>query len=54
MNEFKEGLRQNPYFQSLPAWIQESICQSGVELASEKELRAYVKSLSSAQSLPKE
>ncbi len=41
MNQFMQNLPQNPRFQSLPAWLQESIMQSGVEFSSDEELRSF-------------
>lgn len=41
MNQFMQNLPQNPRFQSLPAWLQESIMQSGVEFSSEEELCSF-------------
>ena len=38
-NTFQESLDSNPYFMSLPAYVQETIKQTGIEITSEEELR---------------
>lgn len=45
MNDFKENLNNNQYFQSLPAYVQETIKQSGVNISSEEELRNCAENL---------
>ncbi len=42
---FKKNLDSNQYFMSLPAYIQETIKQSGVEIYSEEELRSCVENI---------
>ncbi len=42
---FNESLNTNPYFQSLPIYIQETIKQSGIDINSEEELRSTVENL---------
>lgn len=41
MNAFMTDIVKNPYFQSLPTWMQEHVIQSGVEFRSEDELRNF-------------
>lgn len=41
MNAFMADIVKNPYFQSLPTWMQEHVIQSGVEFRSEDELRNF-------------
>lgn len=45
MNPFMQNLPQNPCFQSLPVWVQETILQSGAEFSSEQELREFAAGL---------
>lgn len=40
--DFQNNPAMQQYFQSLPAYIQESIKQSGVDLKNEQELRDFV------------
>lgn len=42
---FKKNLDSNQYFMSLPAYVQETIKQSGVEICSEEELRSCAEKL---------
>ena len=36
-----ESLSRNEYFQSLPVWMRENICQSGAQFQNEQELRSF-------------
>ena len=45
MTEFLERIRENAYFSSLPAWVQENVLQSGVMLEREAELRRFSEKL---------
>lgn len=48
-NNFKDNLDNNSYFMSLPAFIQESIKQTGVNITSEEELRKCAENLMNKQ-----
>ena len=43
--QFEQGLQQNQYFNSLPAYVQETIKQSGIKLCSEEKLRQCAQNL---------
>ena len=45
MTEFMKNLHSNSYFKSLPAWVQENICQTDISLSSEQELRTLAENL---------
>ena len=45
MTEFVQNIQSNAYFQSLPNWVQESVFQTDVPLASEADLRAFAENL---------
>ena len=45
MTEFLERIRENAYFSSLPAGVQENVLQSGVMLETEAELRRFSEKL---------
>ncbi|HIS67804.1 MAG TPA: hypothetical protein IAA58_00345 [Candidatus Gallacutalibacter stercoravium] len=45
MSDFQQAISSNPYFMSLPPYIQETIQQSGVSIQSEQELRACAENL---------
>lgn len=49
-NTFQESLDSNPYFMSLPAYVQETIKQTGIEITSEEELRRCAQNLMKSQS----
>lgn len=42
---FKENIESNRYFQTLPAYVQETIKQSGLDINSEEELRKCAEKL---------
>lgn len=44
-NNSKEGLENNPYFQSLPSNVQETIKQSGIKIDSEEDLKECAEKL---------
>lgn len=48
-NTFFQTLDSNPYFQSLPPFIQESIRQSSPEIRSESDLRQCAEKLMQKQ-----
>jgi hypothetical protein len=44
-NTFFNQIESNPYFQSLPVFIQETIKQGGADIKSEEELRRCAEQL---------
>ncbi len=45
ITNFSENMKSNAYFQSLPAWVQETIQQTSITLHSEEELRRCAEQL---------
>ena len=45
VTNFSENMKSNAYFQSLPAWVQETIQQTAITLHSEEELRQCAEKL---------
>lgn len=45
ITNFSENMASNAYFQSLPAWVQETIEQTAITLHSEEELRQCAEQL---------
>ena len=47
--QFETSLQSNAYFNSLPAYVQETIKQSGIKICSEEELRQCAQNLMSSK-----
>ena len=45
VTNFSENMKSNAYFQSLPAWVQETIQQTAITLHSDEELRQCAEKL---------
>lgn len=45
VTNFSQNMKSNAYFQSLPAWVQETIQQTAITLHSEEELRQCAQKL---------
>ncbi|MBC8585559.1 hypothetical protein [Youxingia wuxianensis] len=45
VNTFSQNLDSNPFFQSLPIYVQENIKQSGVKISNETDLRKCAENL---------
>lgn len=45
MSNFKDTLKDNQYFKSLPTYVQETIMQGNANINSEEELKRYAENL---------